>query len=100
MRILFLLPLAAALLHAEVTVNPPIPIKYRIQLRCVQVASTSGSFATVLGTEFQRDYIESQVDRVFAQMGVDVLLFPTTNVWTNNFAFDGGVGDNELRPAS
>lgn len=75
-------------LRAEVIVNSPITLTRRVQVQPIRVKKTTGETATLFGTPAQEIYIKTQVNRIFAQVGIRIDWLPV-NDYTNNFAYDG-----------
>jgi hypothetical protein len=84
-------------LCAEVIVNPPQAITHRVEVQPIRVRKSTGQTAATLGSTVVESYIKTQINRVWAQMGVriDWLLF---NDYTNDFAYDGSPGNYDTMP--
>jgi hypothetical protein len=62
---------------AALVTNPARPIAYRVNIQLIQTALDDGSSpATVLGDPDQRADIESKIDAIWAQAGIEVNFFP------------------------
>lgn len=92
---------AACPLAAQVVVSSPIAVTHRVQIQPVRVKKTDGTTATTFGTAAQETYIKEQINRVWAQVGVEITWLPFTE-YTNNFAYDGSPASytSTVRPTS
>ncbi len=82
---------------AAVKVNSPIPIDQKVELNLIAVGTSDGTQqATAFGNPSQRSYIESQIDSVWAQAGIDVELSSKLTPYQDDFAFDGRPNDYSL----
>jgi hypothetical protein len=87
-----------AVARAVLTVNPPRPIAYQVNVQLIQTALDDGSTAaTVFGDANQRAAIEASVDAIWAQAGIDINFLPNIVRYNNTFAYQG---DTATRPAS
>src|SRR5450755_1575897 len=83
------LSLSTAVSAALIT-NPPRPIAYRVNIQLIQTALDDGtSPATVLGDATQQADIESKVDSIWAQAGIDINFLPNVVKYNNTFAYQG-----------
>ncbi len=77
--------------RAALTPNPPRPITHRVTVQLIQTALDDGSApATVFGDAAQRAEIESNIELIWAQAGIDVQFLPSVNRFDNTFAYQGG----------
>ncbi|MEM1225601.1 MAG: zinc-dependent metalloprotease family protein [Planctomycetota bacterium] len=84
-----------ALASAALTTNPAIPITHTVTVQPIIVSNTDGSnTAEYFGTPSQEASIQSLVDSIWAQVGIDVD-FLSPNTWNNTFA---NVGSVDPRP--
>ena len=82
---------AAAL--ATITVNPAEPITRQVSVQIIQTALDDGSSpATVFGNASQTAGIETDIDTIWAQAGIDINFLPTINHYNNTFAYQGTAG--------
>ena len=89
--------------HA-LTINPPIDITHTVTVQPIIVSNDDGSnMATFFGNTAQQSQIESFVDQIWAQAGIDVN-FLAPNSWNNtfaNFGIGGAPNNNgNVRPRS
>ena len=62
-------------------------------VQAIQTALDNGSSpATVLGNATQRAEIETKIDRIWAQAGIDIEFLPTVVRYNNTFAYQGSNG--------
>ena len=84
--------------EAAIDVNPARPITHRVTVQLIQTALDNGtSPATVFGNATQRAEIESDVDTIWAQAGVDILFLPNVVRYNDTFAYQGTAGTG-VRP--
>jgi hypothetical protein len=84
---------------AAIDVNPAQPITRRVTAQLVQTALNDGSSpATVFGNATQRAGIESRIDTIWAQAGIDVSFLSTVTPYNNTFAYQGNAGSG-TRPS-
>jgi hypothetical protein len=85
---------------AALTPNPPRPITHRVSIQLIQTALDDGSApATAFGDSAQRAEIESFIDAIWAQAGIDIQFLPTINRFNSTFAYQGAVsGAGIVRP--
>ncbi|MFV2067587.1 MAG: hypothetical protein ACC645_11465, partial [Pirellulales bacterium] len=58
---------------ATLIVDPPLPITHRVQVQIIQTSLDDGSQpATVFGNDSQQASIESAIDSIWVQAGVDI----------------------------
>lgn len=70
-------------------VNPAQPIDRRVTVRPIVVSNDDGSdTATFFGSATQRAAIETFIDTIWAQAGIDIE-FQTSVAWNNTFAKNG-----------
>jgi hypothetical protein len=85
---------------AEIIVNAPQPITRRVMVQLIQTALDNGSSpATVFGNATQRADIESNIDDIWAQAGIDIEFLPTISRYNDTFAYQGNAG-TDARPSS
>ncbi len=78
---------------AAIDVNPAQPITRRVTVQLIQTALSDGSVtATAFGNATQRAGIESRIDTIWAQAGIDIAILPTINRYNNTFAYQGNAG--------
>lgn len=77
---------------AELTVYSPETITHRVKIQPIQVKKTDGSIATFMGDATSESYMKSQINRAWAQLGVEIEWLPI-NDYTDNFTFDGSPAD-------
>jgi hypothetical protein len=78
---------------AAIIVNAPQPITRRVTVQLVQTALDNGSSpATAYGNATQRADIESSIDDIWAQAGIDVEFLPAINRYNDSFAYQGNAG--------
>ena len=84
---------AAPPVAAAVIVNPSRPLTREVRVRLIQTAETDGSpAARALGDASRRDAIETQVGRIYAQAGIDVLIEPTIVRFNDTESYNGFSG--------
>lgn len=85
---------------AALIVDAPQPITRRVTVQLIQTALDNGTtLATVFGNATQRATIESSIDLIWAQAGIDVDVLPPINRYNNTFAYQGNAGTG-TRPAT
>jgi len=78
---------------AALIVDAPQPITRRVTVQLIQTALDNGTtLATVFGNATQRATIESSIDRIWAQAGIDVDILPPITRYNNTFAYQGTAG--------
>lgn len=94
-----LLPLLVVLgrLNAQLLVNPVQGVTHEVVVNPIQVENTAGQRAVFFGTPPQRAEIREDVNRIMAQVGVQVV-WKTDKLWRSNFAFDNNGTDYRNRP--
>lgn len=100
---LFLALVAAPFASAALIVNPSQTITQRVTVQIIQTQlgpPASGSPANLFGNATERAEIESMIDTIWAQAGIDVQFLPTTNLYVDTFAYEGTAGNNNPRPGS
>lgn len=76
--------------RAALVTNPARPIAYRVNIQLIDTALDDGSSpATVLGDATQRADIESKIDTIWAQAGIDINFLPNVVQYNNTFAYQG-----------
>jgi hypothetical protein len=79
-------------------VDPARPITHQVEVQIIETALSDGtSPATIFGNSTQRAGIESAIDQIWAQAGIDVAFLPTVLRYNNTFAYQGNGG---TRPTS
>jgi hypothetical protein len=77
---------------ATIVVNPARPIAKQLDIQIIQTARDNGTApATIFGTATQRADIESDIDLIWSQAGIDVNFLPTITNYSNTFAFQGSI---------
>lgn len=86
---------------ADVTVNTAQTVTRRVIIQPIRVRKTTGETATTFGTPESERYIKTQINRIWAQVGVRIDWRMMVD-YTNNFAFDGSPSDytSSTRPSS
>ena len=79
-------------LAAQVIVSSPVAITHRVQVQPIRVKKTNGVAATTFGTGTTETYIKDQINRVWAQVGVEITWLPLVD-YINDFAYDGSPGN-------
>lgn len=88
-----LLAISATAALADIDVNPAQPITRRVTVQLIQTALNDGSSpATVFGNTAQRADIESSIDTIWAQAGIDIDFLPNITRYNNTFAYQGNAG--------
>jgi len=78
---------------ATITVNPAQPITRQVSVQIIQTALDDGSSpATIFGTPSQTTSIETDIDTIWAQAGIDINFLPTINHYNDTFAYQGTAG--------
>jgi hypothetical protein len=73
-------------------VDPPQPITHRVTVQIVQTSLDGGLLpATVMGNATQQAAIESGIDKIWAQAGIDIEFLPTVTAYPNTFAYQGSL---------
>jgi Matrixin/PEP-CTERM motif len=86
---------------ATLIVDPPQPITQRVTVQVIQTATTDGlTMATIFGSASQEANIKTQIDKIWAQAGIDIDFLPTVTSWNNTFAYQGNVVPPAARPDS
>jgi hypothetical protein len=92
--------LCAHIATATLIVNPAQPITRRVSIQIIQTALDDGSSpATVFGDATQTAGVETAIDTIWAQAGIDINFLPAVNRYNNTFAYEGTAGAN-TRPQS
>ena len=90
---------SATVALAAIDVNPAQPITRRVTVQLVRTGLNDGSaLATVFGDATQRAGIESRIDTIWAQAGIDIDFLSTINPYNNTFAYQGTAGSG-TRPS-
>ena len=66
----------------------PVTVTHRVQIQPIRVKKTDGTTATSFGGSSETAYIQQQINRVWAQVGVRIDWLPFTE-YTSNFAYQG-----------
>jgi hypothetical protein len=75
---------------AALIVEDPRPITHQVTVQLIQTALDDGSSpATVFGDASRRAAIEFEVDRVWAQAGIDIRFLPNIVRYNDTFAYQG-----------
>jgi hypothetical protein len=91
---------AATAAQAAIDVNPPQPITRRVTVQLIQTAHDNGtSPATVFGNSTQRADVETRIDTIWAQAGIDINFLSNVTRWNDTFAYQGNAGSG-TRPGS
>ncbi len=82
---------------AAIIVDPARPISHRVTVQIIETALSNGtSPATIFGNASQRAGIESGIDRVWAQAGIDVAFLPAITRYNNTFAYQGNTASRPM----
>jgi hypothetical protein len=93
LAILFAAVGLANTISAALIVNPAQPITRHVTIQLIQTALDNGtSPATVFGNATQRGAIETGIDTIWAQAGIDISFLPTITRYNNTFAYQGTAG--------
>jgi hypothetical protein len=77
---------------ATIVVNPAQPITKQLDIQIIQTALDNGTApATIFGTATQRADIETDIDLIWSQAGIDINFLPTITNYSNTFAFQGSI---------
>lgn len=83
----------------SLTTNPARPITHQVSIRLIETALANGtSPATSFGNPRERADIESHVDAIWAQAGIDVNFLPTIVRYNDTFAYHGNAVRGASRP--
>ena len=83
---------------AQLTVDPALPITHQVQVQLIETALDDGArTATLFGNATQQAKIESLIDSVWAQAGIDIEFLPNVIRYNDTFAYEGYSG---TRPSS
>jgi hypothetical protein len=86
---------------AAIIVDPARPITHRVTVQIVETALSNGtSPATIFGNASQRASIESGIDNVWAQAGIDVAFLPAITRYNNTFAYQGNAASRSSNDLS
>jgi hypothetical protein len=70
-------------------VDDPLPIEHRVTVQLIQTATDDGSaVATAFGDAQQRAAIESRVDSIWAQAGIDIDFVDDINLLNSTYAYE------------
>lgn len=73
-----------------IIVNAPRDITHQVIVQMIQTAEDGGTNpATAFDNELRFANIESRIDDIWAQAGVDVRILPALSVWQDSFALHG-----------
>ncbi|MGR8920283.1 MAG: zinc-dependent metalloprotease family protein [Gammaproteobacteria bacterium] len=87
-----------AAVQAALVVNPPAPITHVLNVQPIIVSDDDGSnTAEYFGNAAQQTEIESLIDVIWSQAGIDVE-FLAPNHWNSTFANEGAPGLMDPRP--
>lgn len=85
-----LLAVAAPGARGAIIVNPPVTLDRVVKVRLIHAATDQGtSVATGIGSGATRAYIEEQIDRVWAQAGINVAFDPVEPTFWSTFSLRG-----------
>jgi hypothetical protein len=77
---------------ATLIVHPPQPITHRVEVQIIQTSLDGGLLpATVMGNASQQAAIETGIDKIWAQAGIDIEFLPTITTYANTFAYQGAI---------
>jgi hypothetical protein len=83
---------------AELIVDPPRPITHRVTVQMIETALSDGtSPATLLGDAAQPTSIETDIDSIWAQAGIDIDFLADVTRYNDTFAYHGNGG---MRPTT
>jgi hypothetical protein len=89
-----------AVASGTLTVNPAQPITRQVSVQMIQTALDNGtSPATLFGNATQTANIETGIDTIWAQAGIDINFLPTVTHYNSTFAYQGNSGTG-TRPDS
>jgi hypothetical protein len=92
--------LAVRAAPAAIIVDPPQEITKQVTVQLVRTALDNGtSPATVFGNATQRAAIETRIDSIWAQAGIDINILSTVNNYNNSFAYQGNPPIGGTRPS-
>jgi hypothetical protein len=75
--------------EATIIVDPALPIDREVVVQLIRAQEDNGTgAATVLGNAAQRLSIETTLDQIWAQAGIDITLLPTVTPYNSSFALD------------
>jgi hypothetical protein len=75
--------------EATIVVNPPMTIDRELVVQLIQAQENNGTNpATVFGTSAQRLAIETALDQIWAQAGIDVTVISAITPYNSSFALD------------
>lgn len=84
---------------ATIVVNPAMPIDRELVVQLIQSSENDGSpSATVFGDAAQRLSIESALDQIWAQAGIDITVLVTITPYASSFAFNRNGNTSGTRP--
>lgn len=70
----FLSALLTSVLPAALIVDPPLPITHQVRVQPIQVSDNNGrNTATFMGSASSEAYIKDQINRVWAQIGIEII---------------------------
>ncbi|WP_197524994.1 zinc-dependent metalloprotease family protein [Botrimarina hoheduenensis] len=85
---------------AAVIVNSALPITKVVRVRLIRAAEDNGTnVANAFGSGSTKAYIEDQIDRIWAQAGIDIEFDTETPIYNSAFALRGNNGSG-TRPQS
>jgi hypothetical protein len=86
--------------EAAIIVDPAQPIDRELIVHLIQAREDNGTGpATVLGNAAQRLSIETALDQIWAQAGINITLLPTITPYNSSFALDAN-NSGGTRPTS
>ena len=87
--VLALVVIKCGVASGALLVDGPLPIEHRLTVQLIQTAHDSGSpVATAFGDAEQRAAIESRIDSIWAQAGIDIYFVPEINRLNSTYAYD------------
>jgi hypothetical protein len=93
------LVVSVASAQAAVIVNPAATLDRELTVQLIQARTTGGTNpATVFGNAAQRLEIETTLDQIWAQAGIDITLLPTVTFFDNSFALNNNGNTAGIRP--
>jgi hypothetical protein len=87
--LIFVLAIGSPRVEAAIVVNPAMPINRELVVQLIQARENNGTNpATVFGNAAQRLSIETALDQIWAQAGINVTLLPTVTLYSSSFALN------------
>lgn len=86
---------------AAVSVRTPQPITEQVVVRPIVVRKNASTVANFMGNQSSETYIKGQVNRIWAQVGVEIVWLDELE-YLDSFAYDGSPGNysSNARPTS